>query len=165
MTENTVNPSTPEVPSLSEVQRLLSLLPQEDRLKLVPVLKPKAPRKVRKGERAIFVESVTDFQTNKDRLSAHEIVPGRVTILSGITKTDAGNIFDASQGRMVAEDLESVEVAAGVAWISKNGKVRSTTSGQVTSIVKACLDRIQSAPHGSFEQGTAKKKLKALQAA
>ena len=164
MSEHTVNPSTPEVPSLAEVQRLLSLLPQEERLKLVPVVKAKA-RKVRKGERTIFTEAVSDFKTNRDRIAAHEIIPGRVTVLAGLTLSEAGAIFDATAGKINSEDLDSVEVAAGVAWVGKNGKVRSTTSGQVTSAVQACLDRIRSAPHGSFEQWTAKRELKALQAA
>ena len=164
MNPNTANPTVPEVPSIAEVQRLLSLLPQEERLKLVPVVKAKV-RKVRKGERTIFTEAVSDFKTAGDRLAAHEIIPGRVTVLAGLTRHEAGQMFDISHGRLNSEDLESVEVAAGVAWVGKNGKVRSTTSGQVTSAVQACLDRIRSAPHGSFEQWTAKKELKALQAA
>ena len=164
MNPNTENLTAPEVPSLAEVQRLLSLLPQEERLKLVPVVKAKA-RKTRKGERATFTEAVSDFRTNRDRLAAHEVIPGRVTVLAGLTRTEAGQMFDISHGRLTSEDLESVEVAAGVAWVGKNGKVRSTTSGQVTSAVQACLDRIRSAPHGSFEQWTAKKELKTLQAA
>lgn len=151
-------------PTVAEVQRLLSLLPQEERLKLIPVAKAKV-RKVRKGERSIFTESLADFRTNRDRLAAHEVIPGRVTVLAGLTKTEAGSIFDATQGRMVAEDIEGVEIAAGVAWVGKNGKVRSSLSGQVTATVQACLERIKSAPHGSFEQWTAKKELKDLQKA
>ena len=151
-------------PTVAEVQRLLSLLPQEERLKLVPVVKAKV-RKVRKGERAIFTEALADFRTNRERLAAHEVVPGRVTVLAGLTKTEAGSIFDATAGKVNSEDLEGCEIAAGVAWVGKNGKVRSSLSGQVTATVQACLERIKAAPHGSFEQWTAKKELKELQKA
>lgn len=167
MNANTVVPETAcpvVVPTLTEVQRLLSLLPQEERLKLAPVIRAK-PRKARKGERATFTEATADYKTARDRLAAHEVIPGRVTLLAGLTKSEAGNIFDATAGKVTAEDMEAVEVAAGVAWVGKNGKLRSTLSGQVTATVQACLDRIRSAPHGSFEQWTAKKELKALQAA
>lgn len=164
-TTPTASTACPAVaPTVAEVQRLLSLLPQEERLKLVPVLKAKA-RKVRKGERTIFTEAIADFQTAPERLAAHEIIPGRVTVLTGLTKTEAGSIFDATAGKVNSEDLEGVEVAAGVAWVGKNGKIRSSLSGQVTATVQACLERIKTAPHGSFEQWQAKKELKDLQKA
>jgi len=150
-------------PTVAEVQRLLSLLPQEDRLKLVPVVKAK--RKAVRGERSIFTEALADFRTAKERLESHEVISGRVTVLAGLTKTEAGSIFDATAGKVNSEDLEGCEIAAGVAWVGKNGKIRSSLSGQVTATVQACLERIKSAPHGSFEQWTAKKELKDLQKA
>lgn len=108
------------------------------------------PAKVSKPKiesaRKHFVSGLADYSTSKERLADHAaaVATGSAILLSGLTKDEAGKIFDATKGAAIREDLENVEASA-VAWTTKTGKVKHSTNSSVVNAVAAALARLQGA--------------------
>lgn len=148
-------------------QALFDLIPADRREGYAP--RPVKARKVATpSPRKHWIEATADYKTAKDRIADHSeaIDTGRVVLLSGLTRTDSGAIFDATEGRAVLEDLSSVE-ASGVAWKTKSGKVRHYTAANVVGAVAAALARLQDAKESGDSQAVrdARRDLSILKAA
>lgn len=162
---STTNSGTTKIKYLDP--KIYEALPETLRVGYVPrpakVAKPKI-----ESARKHFVSGLADYSTSKERLADHAaaVATGRAVLLSGLTKDEAGKIFDATKGTARIEDLEGVEACA-VAWTTKNGKVKHSASASVVGAVAAALARLQEAKESgnSTEERAARRDLALAKAA